>query len=106
MSFSLTKSLRHRKSQATTGDAPGIAVRRRRSPFCYFRPIVPIGLFVVATFYMLVLDDSDWPMLLELGIAIFAAYLGIKAPELFPEEHDQQAPNVNAQVLSRRHGPF
>jgi tight adherence protein C len=66
----------------------------------FFRLIVPIGLFVVATFYMLVLDDSDWPMLLKLGIAIFAAYLGIKAPELFLKDATGQR-----QVSMRRAFP-
>jgi tight adherence protein C len=44
---------------------------------------VPIVLFVAAMFYIVVLDDSDWPLLIKFGGAIFASYIGIKAPELF-----------------------
>jgi tight adherence protein C len=51
--------------------------------FLFFRLIVPTALFFVAMFYLFVLDDSDWPLLVKIGIAIFASYIGIKAPELF-----------------------
>jgi len=81
-SFSLTKWLGTEKAKQQLAMA-GYRGPQAEIAFLFFRPIVSIGLFVVATFYMLVLDDSDWPMLLKLGIAIFAAYLGIKAPELF-----------------------
>ena len=81
-SFSLTKWLGTEKAKQQLAIA-GYRGPQAEIAFLFFRPIVSIGLFVVATFYMLVLDDSDWPMLLKLGIAIFAAYLGIKAPELF-----------------------
>jgi len=81
-SFSLTKWLGTEKAKQQLAMA-GYRGPQAEIAFLFFRLIVPIGLFVVATFYMLVLDDSDWPMLLKLGIAIFAAYLGIKAPELF-----------------------
>jgi tight adherence protein C len=33
--------------------------------------------------YLFVIDDSDWPLMVKAGIAIFVTYLGIKAPELF-----------------------
>ena len=81
-SFSLTKWLGTEKAKQQLAIA-GYRGPQAEIAFLFFRPIVSIGLFVVATFYMLVLDNSDWPMLLKLGIAIFAAYLGIKAPELF-----------------------
>src|SRR6478735_9021460 len=81
-SFSLTKWLGTEKAKQQLAMA-GYRDPQAEIAFLFFRLIVPIGLFVVATFYMLVLDDSNWPMLLKLGIAIFAAYLGIKAPELF-----------------------
>jgi tight adherence protein C len=50
--------------------------------FLFFRLIVPIGLFLFALFYVFVLK-GDQPLTIKLGIAIAAAYIGIKAPEIF-----------------------
>jgi len=51
--------------------------------FLFFRLVAPIAFASFAVFYLVVLDDSDWPMLTKAGIVIFATYLGVKAPELF-----------------------
>ena len=102
-SFSLTKWLGTEKAKQQLAMA-GYRGPQAEIAFLFFRPIVSIGLFVVATFYMLVLDDSDWPMLLKLGIAIFAAYLGIKAPELFLKDATGKRQCFHAPGFSRRHG--
>lgn len=51
--------------------------------FLFFRLVTPIAFALLATFYLTVLDDSDWSFLTKLAIVIFATYVGVKAPELF-----------------------
>jgi tight adherence protein C len=51
--------------------------------FLFFRLVAPIGLFLFALFYVFVLNDFGQPFMIKAGIAIAAAYLGIKAPEVF-----------------------
>jgi len=51
--------------------------------FLFFRLVTPIGLFLFAVFYLLVLNDFGQPFMIQVGIAIGAAYIGIKAPELY-----------------------
>ncbi|KMO41777.1 type II secretion system protein [Methylobacterium tarhaniae] len=51
--------------------------------FLFFRLVTPIVFFVLAVFYLFVLQVLDQPVLVRLGIVVLALYLGIKAPELF-----------------------
>jgi tight adherence protein C len=51
--------------------------------FLFFRFVVPIGLFIFTLFYLFVLEPFDWSPIMRLGGALAAAYLGIKAPEIF-----------------------
>ncbi|AOO80090.1 type II secretion system F family protein [Bosea vaviloviae] len=51
--------------------------------FLFFRLVAPIGLFLFTLFYVFVLNDFGQPFMVKIGIAIAAAYLGIKAPEVF-----------------------
>jgi len=51
--------------------------------FLFFRLAVPVGLFLFTLFYLFAIDDFGQSLTIKLGIAIGAAYLGIKAPELF-----------------------
>ncbi|CAN7731763.1 type II secretion system F family protein [Bosea sp. LjRoot9] len=51
--------------------------------FLFFRLVVPIGLFLFTLFYVFVLNDFGQPFIVKIGIGIAAAYLGIKAPEVF-----------------------
>jgi tight adherence protein C len=51
--------------------------------FLFFRLVVPIGLFLFALFYVFLINDFGQPLSIKLGIAVAAAYLGIKAPEIF-----------------------
>src|SRR5437588_6002800 len=81
-SFNLSKWLGTEKAKSQLAMA-GYRGPHAEIGFLFFRLIVPIALFLFAIFYFLVLDDSDWPLLLKVGIAIFESYIGIKAPELF-----------------------
>jgi tight adherence protein C len=81
-SFSLSKWLGTDKAKSQLAMA-GYRGPQAEIAFLFFRLTVPIGLFVVAAIYLFVFDESDWPMAIKAGIAIFAAYIGIKVPEVF-----------------------
>jgi tight adherence protein C len=51
--------------------------------FLFFRLVMPIALFIVAIFYLFVLNILEQPLLIKCGIVIFVAYMGVKAPEIF-----------------------
>lgn len=51
--------------------------------FLFFRLVTPIGLFLFALFYVFFVNSFGQPTTIRLGIVIAAAYLGIKAPEIF-----------------------
>jgi tight adherence protein C len=58
--------------------------------FLFFRLVTPIGLFLFALFYLFVLKVVDQPAMVRVGISIFAAYLGIKGPEIYLLNATQQ----------------
>lgn len=51
--------------------------------FLFFRLVAPVGLTLVATTYIFLIDDFGLPFFIKLGIVIAAAFLGVKSPELF-----------------------
>jgi tight adherence protein C len=51
--------------------------------FLFFRLIMPILLFSITFVYIFVIFPLDYPVPIKIGAAIFAAYIGIKSPELF-----------------------
>ena len=51
--------------------------------FLFFRLVVPVAAFVAAFLYLFVLEALDATYLVRIGLVIGAAYVGIKAPELF-----------------------
>ena len=51
--------------------------------FLFFRLVMPIGLFLLALIYVFFIYENEFPFLMRIGGAIAAAYVGIKAPELF-----------------------
>ncbi len=51
--------------------------------FLFFRLVMPISLFLIALFYVFVINGFGQPPLIKFGMALFGAYLGIKAPEIF-----------------------
>ena len=51
--------------------------------FLFFRLVAPIAMFLFALFYVFVVNDFGQSVTIRLGIAIAAAYIGIKAPEVF-----------------------
>jgi tight adherence protein C len=51
--------------------------------FLFFRLVTPIALFLFALLYLFLISDLDWPLPIKIGAAIGAAYIGIKAPEIY-----------------------
>ncbi|MGX1790332.1 type II secretion system F family protein [Bosea sp. NPDC055332] len=51
--------------------------------FLFFRLVTPIGMFLFALFYLTLINDFGQPFVMQVGIALGAAYLGIKAPEIY-----------------------
>ncbi|GAC1332733.1 MAG: type II secretion system F family protein [Beijerinckiaceae bacterium] len=80
--FSLGKWLGTEKAKLQLAMA-GYRGPQSEIAFLFFRLVVPIAVLLVALIYLFVLEVADWPFLIRIGVAIFATYLGIKAPELF-----------------------
>jgi len=57
------------------GEGPYVA-------FLFFRMAVPIGLFLFALVYLFGLGTYDLPTTAKIAIAVFAAYIGYKMPEI------------------------
>jgi tight adherence protein C len=51
--------------------------------FLFFRLIAPISMFLFALFYLFVLTHMKYPSMVKVAVAIGAAYLGMKLPQLF-----------------------
>lgn len=51
--------------------------------YLFFGLVAPILLIVLSVFYLFVLGALDQPFMIRVGIVIVAAFIGIKAPELY-----------------------
>lgn len=51
--------------------------------FLFFRLVTPLVLFGLASIYFLLLNVLGWPLMFNLGAVLLAAYIGIKAPEIY-----------------------
>jgi tight adherence protein C len=80
--FSLTTWLNTEDAKMRLASA-GYRGPQAEVAFLFFRLVTPIAFTLFAIFYFAVLDDSDWPLLTKTGVVIFAAYVGVKSPELF-----------------------
>jgi tight adherence protein C len=80
--FSLSKWLNTEDAKMKLASA-GFRGPQAEIAFLFFRAVVPIAFLALAIFYLVVLDDSDWPFLIKVAIGVAAVYLGIKTPELF-----------------------
>ncbi len=81
-SFSLEKWLGTDEAKAMLTMA-GFRGRQAEVAFIFFRAIAPIGLFIFTALYVFLIIDTDWTVVMKLGVSIGGAYLGIKAPEIF-----------------------
>jgi len=70
----------------TAKDKLAMAGYRGRSAevgFLFFRLVTPVLLLLVTLFYLFVLEAVQQPPLTKVAISIAAAYIGIKAPEIY-----------------------
>jgi tight adherence protein C len=81
-SFSLEKWLGTEEAKAQLTMA-GFRGRQAEVAFIFFRAVAPVGLFLLSALYVFVIIDTDWSTVMKIGVSIAAAYLGIKAPEIF-----------------------
>ncbi|MEW6435936.1 MAG: type II secretion system F family protein [Pseudomonadota bacterium] len=51
--------------------------------FLFFRLVTPIALFLLSLLYLFFFSNLGWPMMMKIGAAIAATYLGLKAPEIY-----------------------
>src|SRR5215207_6543146 len=61
----------------------GYRGQHAETAFLFFRLVMPIGLMVLAAFYLFVLKAIAMPFFIKIGAVVGAAFLGIKAPELY-----------------------
>jgi tight adherence protein C len=80
--FSLSKWLNTEDAKMKLASA-GFRGPQAEIAFLFFRLVTPIGFFFAALFYTFFLGDPEMSGLMQIAIVIGAAYLGVKAPELF-----------------------
>ena len=61
----------------------GFRGQAAESVFLAYRLAAPIGFFIVAIIYLFFIAKLEWSITLKFGGALAAAFLGIKAPEIF-----------------------
>ena len=66
------------KAAGLRGQGPLVA-------FMFFRLAMPIIVFVLTLFYLFVIADYDYPVMVKIGLAIGAAYIGFYLPNMFIE---------------------
>ncbi|MBV9243732.1 MAG: type II secretion system F family protein [Methylobacteriaceae bacterium] len=81
-SFNLSKWLGTEKAKLQLAMA-GYRGAQAEVTFLFFRLVTPIALFCIALFYIFIVLRWDQPTIIRLGAAVAAAYVGIKAPEVF-----------------------
>jgi len=80
--FSLSKWLSTDDAKARLALA-GYRGPQAETAFLFFRLIMPIGLLVAAIFYLAFIDEHEFSLPIQAAIVLGAAYLGVKAPEMF-----------------------
>ena len=80
--FGLTKWLNTETAKVQLSQA-GFRGPQAEIAFLFFRLVMPCLFFVVTIFYVFVVLHLNYPALLRFGAAVLAAYIGIKAPEIF-----------------------
>ncbi|ALK10534.1 type II secretion system F family protein [Blastochloris viridis] len=58
--------------------------------FLFFRLVAPVGLFLFTALYIFAIVPLDLPATVKIMICVVAAYLGIKAPDIFLKNRIQQ----------------
>ncbi len=58
--------------------------------FLFFRLVTPIALCLLAWLYVFIIIKLDQPLVVKVGAGILAAYIGIKAPQLYLKNRIQK----------------
>ncbi len=87
--FNLTKHLGTEDAKERLQTA-GHRGQGAMAAFLFFRLVVPIGMLVVATFYLFVVKDFGQPVTVRILIVLVATFIGIKLPELFLKNQTQK----------------
>jgi len=61
----------------------GFRGQKAEYTFLVFRLVLPIGFALFTAFYLFFVENFGYGLFIQLGAVIFAAYLGIKAPEIY-----------------------
>jgi tight adherence protein C len=61
----------------------GYRGRQAETAFLFFRLVTPIVLLLIGVFYVFIIVGDKYSLTVRVGGIIFAAYLGVKLPELF-----------------------
>ena len=80
--FNLEKWVGSTKAKMQLASA-GFRGRQAEIAFLFFRLIVPISMFLLALLYLFVIVQPNWSGIVKIGASIAAAYIGLKAPELY-----------------------
>jgi len=80
--FSLSKFLGTERAKMQLAMA-GYRGPQAEIGFLFFRAVMPIGVMTTAAVYVYFIYDWPYPPMLRLAVVVFAAYIGIKLPELF-----------------------
>jgi tight adherence protein C len=81
-SFSLSRWLGTERAKQQLAMA-GYRGPQAEVAFLFFRMVSPVVMFITALFYLFIVVGWDLPTMLRIAISVGAAYLGIKAPEIF-----------------------
>jgi tight adherence protein C len=81
-SFSLSKWLGTERAKQQLAMA-GYRGPQAEVGFLFFRMVAPVVMFIAAVFYLFIVVGWQLPTMLRIAISVGAAYLGIKAPEIF-----------------------
>ena len=87
--FNLSKWLATEQAKMQLAMA-GYRGKRAEDTFLVGRLVMPVLLFVITLFYVFVVIQLSYPATMKIGIAVFAAYLGIKLPEVFLKNKTQK----------------
>ena len=61
----------------------GYRGKKAEIAFLFFKLVVPAAVFLAALFYLFVIINADWPTIYKVAGSLGAAYLGIKAPDIY-----------------------
>ena len=87
--FNLSKWLGTEQAKMQLAMA-GYRGKRAEDTFLVGRLVMPVVLFLITLLYVFVILQLAYPATMKIGMAVFAAYAGIKIPELYLKNKTQK----------------